>query len=90
MTTGVWTRGILIDEFGLESSKVTWVVDDEEHVTQMPLPSNVIHAPDGQSLVDMIQRGELAAGFDGNAGIGRAGAGFGQGKRGRRCSGEAL
>jgi 4,5-dihydroxyphthalate decarboxylase len=74
VTTGVWTRGILIDEFGLESSKVTWVVDDEEHVTQMPLPANVIHAPDGQSLVDMIQRGELAAGFDGNAGIGRAGA----------------
>jgi len=74
VTTGVWTRGILMDEFGLDSSKVTWVVDDEEHVTQMPLPSNVIHAPDGQSLVDMIQRGELAAGFDGNAGIGRAGA----------------
>lgn len=74
VTTGVWTRGILIDEFGLDSSKVTWVVDDEEHVTQMPLPANVTHAPDGQSLVDMIQRGELAAGFDGNAGIGRAGA----------------
>jgi len=74
VTTGVWTRGILIDEFGLDASKVTWVVDDEEHVTQMPLPANVIHAPNGQSLVDMIQRGELAAGFDGNAGIGRAGA----------------
>src|SRR5262249_7296440 len=27
VTTGVWTRGILIDEFGLDSSKVTWVVD---------------------------------------------------------------
>ena len=45
VTTGVWTRGILIDEFGLDSSKVTWVVDDEEHVTQLKLPSNVIHAP---------------------------------------------
>ena len=74
VTTGVWTRGILIDEFGLDTSKVTWVVDDEEHVTQMTLPENVIHAPDGVSLVDMISRGELAAGFDGNAGIGRAGA----------------
>ena len=74
VTTGVWTRGILIDEFGLDTSKVTWVVDDEEHVTQMILPENVIHAPEGVSLVDMIQRGELAAGFDGNAGIGRAGA----------------
>ena len=74
VTTGVWTRGILIDEFGLDTSKVAWVVDDEEHVTQMVLPDNVIHAPEGVSLVDMIKRGELAAGFDGNAGIGRAGA----------------
>ena len=74
VTTGVWTRGILIDEFGLDTSKVTWVVDDEEHVTQMTLPDNVIHALEGVSLVDMITRGELAAGFDGNAGIGRAGA----------------
>ncbi len=74
VTTGVWTRGILIDEYGLDSSKVTWVVDDEEHVTGLKLPANVVHAPDGVSLVDMIQRGELAAAFDGNAGIGRAGA----------------
>jgi 4,5-dihydroxyphthalate decarboxylase len=74
VTTGVWTRAILIDEYGLDSSKVTWVVDDEEHVTELKLPANVIHAPDGASLVDMMQRGELAAGFDGNAGIGRAGA----------------
>ena len=38
---------LLIDEYGLDSSKVTWVVDDEEHVTQLNLPANVIHAPDG-------------------------------------------
>ena len=74
VTTGVWTRGILIDDYGLDSSKVTWVVDDEEHVTELQLPPNVIHSPEGMSLVDMIQRGDLAAGFDGNAGIGRAGA----------------
>ena len=74
VTTGVWTRSVLIDEFGVDVNKVTWVVDDEEHVTQMKLPDNVIHAPQGVSLVDLITRGELAAGFDGNAGIGRAGA----------------
>ena len=74
VTTGVWTRGILIDEFGLDSSKVTWVVDDEEHVTQLQLPSNVVHAPDGKSLADMMASGELAAGFHGNAGVGRIGA----------------
>jgi 4,5-dihydroxyphthalate decarboxylase len=74
VTTGVWTRGILIDDYGLDSSKVTWVVDDEEHVTQLKLPPNVIHAPEGRSLADMMADGELVAGFDGNAGIGRAGS----------------
>ncbi len=74
VTTGVWTRAILIDEFGLDSSKVTWVVDDEEHVTQLPLPANVVHAPAGTSLAEMMDRGELAAGFAANAGIGRTGA----------------
>lgn len=74
VTTGVWTRGILIDEYGLDSSKVTWVVDDEEHVTQLELPENVVHAPEGRSLADMMAAGELAAGFDGNAGIGRSGS----------------
>ena len=73
LTTGVWTRGIFQTEYGLDDSKVTWVVDDEEHVTQMPLPSNVIHAAKGVSLADMMDSGELVAGFDGNAGIGRSG-----------------
>ena len=73
VTTGVWTRQVLIDEFGLDSSKVTWVVDDEEHVTQLKLPSNVIHAPAGTSLADMMANGELVAGFHANAGIGRTG-----------------
>ena len=71
VTTGVWTRQVLIDEFGLDSSKVTWVVDDEEHVTQLKLPPNVIHAT--RPLADMMADGELAAGFGANAGVGRTG-----------------
>jgi 4,5-dihydroxyphthalate decarboxylase len=74
VTTGVWTRQVLIDEFGLDSSRVTWVVDDEEHVTQLKLPANVVHAPTGTSLAEMMARGELAAGFAAAAGIGRTGA----------------
>ena len=74
VTTGVWTRQVLIDDFGLDASKVTWVVDDEEHVTHLQLPPNVMHAPAGVSLADMMARGDLAAGFAANAGVGRAGA----------------
>jgi 4,5-dihydroxyphthalate decarboxylase len=73
VTTGVWNRQVLIDEFGLDSSKVTWVVDDEEHVTQLKLPPNVVHAPAGTSLADMMASGELSAGFAAAAGIGRTG-----------------
>ena len=29
VTTGVWTRGILQNEYGVDPSKVTWMVDDE-------------------------------------------------------------
>jgi len=74
VTTGVWTRQVLMDEYGLDSSKVTWVVDDEEHVTQLKLPSNVIHTAPGVSLADMMAKGELVAGFAAAAGIGRTGA----------------
>jgi 4,5-dihydroxyphthalate decarboxylase len=73
VTTGVWTRGIFVNEYGLDSSKVTWVVDDEEHVTSLKLPPNVVHAPDGKSLASMMASDELQAGFSGPAGIGRAG-----------------
>ena len=74
VTTGVWTRQVLMDEFGLDASKVTWVVDDEEHVTQLKLPPNVVRAAPGSSLADMMAQGELSAGFAGAAGIGRTGA----------------
>jgi 4,5-dihydroxyphthalate decarboxylase len=73
VTTGVWTRGIFVNEYGLNSSKVTWIVDDEEHVEALQLPPNVIHAGLGQSLQSMMASGEIEAGFAGPAGVGRAG-----------------
>jgi 4,5-dihydroxyphthalate decarboxylase len=73
VTTGVWTRGILANEYGVDVAKVTWVVDDEEHVTQLQLPANVVQAPPGKSLAGMMAAGEIQAGFTANAGIGREG-----------------
>ena len=73
VTTGVWIRQVFIDEYGLDNSKVTWIVDDEEHVTQLKLPPNVRHAPDGVSLAEMMASGQLDAGVEAAAGIGRTG-----------------
>lgn len=74
VTTGVWGRGILQNEYGIDISKITWWVDDEEHVTTLKLPPYVKHVPEGKSLVSMMASGELQAGFTGNAGLGRTGA----------------
>src|SRR5262245_23189296 len=74
VTTGVWGRGILQNEYGIDISKITEWVDDEEHVTTLKLPSFVKHVPQGKSLVSMMASGELQAGFTGNAGLGRTGA----------------
>ena len=73
VTTGIWTRGILQNEHGVDLSKITWVVDDEEHVQPLQLPPNVVKAPEGRSLADLMAAGDLHAAFTDNAGLGRAG-----------------
>lgn len=73
VTTGVWTRGILQNEYAVDPYKVSWMVDDEEHVQELKLPDNVQQVPEGKSLASMMAEGEIQAGFLANAGIGREG-----------------
>ncbi|MCR6489212.1 hypothetical protein M8542_40970 [Amycolatopsis sp. OK19-0408] len=73
VTTGVWVRGILHDEYGLDLGSVTWVVDDEDHI-EGRAPSNVERVTDGRSLGALLRAGEIDAALSGNAGTGRAGA----------------
>lgn len=60
VTGGLWVRGILQNEYGVDPNKITWVVVDEEHVTEFQLPKNVEKAPEGKDLKDMLIAGELA------------------------------
>src|SRR5262245_12855353 len=60
VTTGVWARGILATEYGVDLDKVTWVVVDEEHVQEYRKPANVEERP-GANLGEMVAQGELAA-----------------------------
>jgi 4,5-dihydroxyphthalate decarboxylase len=73
VTTGVWVRGILRDEYGLDIDTVKWVVDDDDHI-EGRAPSNVERVTDGRSLGELLRAGEIDAAFSGNAGTGRAGA----------------
>lgn len=62
VTTGVWAKDILQNEYGVDLGKVNWVVADEEHVTQYKTPANVT-LQSGANLGEMLANGELAAGI---------------------------
>jgi 4,5-dihydroxyphthalate decarboxylase len=61
VTTGVWARGILQDEYGVDLSKVTWVLSGDEHVAEYTAPANVVPIEAGKKMEDMLISGELVA-----------------------------
>ncbi|MEA2903626.1 MAG: hypothetical protein QOI12_1013 [Alphaproteobacteria bacterium] len=61
VTTGVWARGVLQNEHGVDLSKITWVLSGDEHVAEYKPPSNVVPIEPGKKMEDMLVSGELAA-----------------------------
>lgn len=60
-TTGLWVRGILQHEYGVDLDKVTWMTIEDAHVADYHDPANCQRLPAGSKLADMMMRGELAA-----------------------------
>jgi len=67
VTTGVWARGVLSDEYGVDLDSITWVLYGDEHVPEYRPPANVVPLEPGKDLAEMLAAGELAAaiGVDG-------------------------
>ena len=61
VTTGVWARAILQEEFGLDLSEITWVLSGDEHVEAYVPPPNVESVPAGNSLEELLIEADLAA-----------------------------
>jgi 4,5-dihydroxyphthalate decarboxylase len=61
VTTGVWARGILAEEYGLDPDRVTWVLSGDEHVAEYRPPANVVSMPPGGDLEQLLLDGDLAA-----------------------------
>ena len=61
VTTGVWARGILQQEYGVDLGKITWVLSGDEHVAEYKPPGNVVPIEPGKKMDDMLISGELAA-----------------------------
>lgn len=61
VTTGVWARGILAEEHGVDLDAVTWVRSGDEHVAEYQPPSNVMDLDADKDLTAMVSSGELPA-----------------------------
>jgi len=61
VTTGVWARGILQAEYGVDLGKITWVLSGDEHVAEYRPPANVVPIEPGKKMEDMLATGELVA-----------------------------
>ena len=60
-TTGLWVRGILQHEYGVNLDKVTWLTVDESHLTEYHDPANCERLPPGRKIDQMMLDGEIAA-----------------------------
>lgn len=64
VTTGLWLRGILKSEYGVDLAKISWMPTDDEHVAEYRAPANVDYRWRGKDA------GELLAARAADAGIG--------------------
>jgi 4,5-dihydroxyphthalate decarboxylase len=67
VTTGMWLRGILAEDHGVDCDRITWVTFEEAHVAEFRDPANVVRAPDGKKLEAMLLAGEVDAAITGDA-----------------------
>jgi len=65
-TTGVWLRGILQNEYGVDLNRVHWVTFEDAHVAEYRDPAGVERAADHKNMTKMLQDGELDAAIYGS------------------------
>ncbi len=61
VTTGLWARGILQNEYGVDLNKITWIPTDDEHVAEFKGPANVDYRHRGKPMRDLLLSGEIDA-----------------------------
>jgi len=61
VTTGMWLRGILAEDHGVDPDRVTWVTFEEAHVAEFRDPPNVERAAPSKDVVAMLLAGEIDA-----------------------------
>jgi 4,5-dihydroxyphthalate decarboxylase len=68
VTTGLWARGVLQHQYGVDLDTITWVLSGDEHVAEYRPPANVVPIEKGKKMADLVASGELAAAIGVEAG----------------------
>ena len=61
VTTGVWARGILQHQYGVDLTRITWVLSGDEHVAEWKPPSHVVPLQPGKKMEELLLSGEIPA-----------------------------
>ena len=61
VTTVMWVRGILENDYGVDLDRIKWITFEEPHVAEFRDPPNVERAPEGKEMTAMLLDGELDA-----------------------------
>jgi len=61
VTTGVWVRGILSTDYGIDIDKVKWVTFEDPHVAEYTDPPICERASNDKNITQMLLDGELDA-----------------------------
>jgi 4,5-dihydroxyphthalate decarboxylase len=65
-TTGMWVRGFLKEEYGVDFRRVQWITFEDAHVAEFTDPPWVKRAPEGKQLLQMALDGEIDAAIFGS------------------------
>lgn len=60
VSRGVWCRAVLAHVYGVDLARVTWVVEDDDHMPEYTLPGNV-EMVKGQDVAQMLVSGQIDA-----------------------------
>jgi 4,5-dihydroxyphthalate decarboxylase len=61
VTTGLWARGILQSEYGVDLDTITWIPTDDEHVLGFKQPRNVDYSYRGKPMKELLLSGVIDA-----------------------------
>jgi len=60
-TTGMWIRGVLRHEYGVDLDKVTWMTTEDSHLAEYEDPANCVRMAADADIPQMMLDGELSA-----------------------------